>query len=144
MELARRTQLRLTALLATMAGRSSVSLVDMVRELREDLDAEFAAEAARRETTAAEAARRETAPPPGWPPGSSAEPTADQDLSQCHLCAEQDEPPAPRPQLVTVEDLRVVVDPSGFPTFSSSAAAPRRSQSEALASQRSDLSLIHI
>ena len=44
---------------------------------------------------------------------------------------------SPRPQLVTVEDLRVVVDPSGFPTFASSAAAPRRSQSEALASQRS-------
>ena len=47
-----------------MAGRSSVSLVDMVRELREDLDAEFAAEAAQRE---AAAARSETAPPPGCP-----------------------------------------------------------------------------
>ena len=37
-----------------MAGRS-VSLVDMVRELREDLDAEFAAEAARRETAPSDA-----------------------------------------------------------------------------------------
>ena len=52
----------LTSALATMAGRSSVSLVDMVRELREDLDAEFAAEAARRETRPLHAA--EKAPPP--------------------------------------------------------------------------------